>query len=141
MNEESEQLNQILAQLKAETEQYENERHHFKSDEDKIRSAINEKVYYLREMKYLYASITSSTLHVSTFYRNIFQEILESKYLKDVMSKYGNIDVSNISLDPNSANENQNFVPRSSYTNQIMDILKNVTRQKEETARVKIIII
>ena len=44
LNEESEQLNRILEQLKAETEQYENERHHFKSDEDKIRSAINEKV-------------------------------------------------------------------------------------------------
>ena len=57
------------------------------------------------------------------------------------MSKYGNIDISNISLDPNNANENQTFVPRSSYTNQIMDILKNVARQKEETARVKIIII
>ena len=56
------------------------------------------------------------------------------------MSKYGNIDVSNISLDPNNANKNQNFVPRSSYTNQIMDILKNVAHQKEETARVKITI-
>jgi len=106
LNEESEQLNRLLEQLKAETEQYENERHHFKSDEDKIRSAINEK------------------------------EILESKYLKDVMSKYGNIDVSNISLDANNSNENQSFVPRSSYTDQIMDILKNVARQKEETARV-----
>ena len=56
------------------------------------------------------------------------------------MSKYGNIDVSNISLDPNNANGNQNFVPRSSYTNQIMDILKNVARQKEETARVRMIL-
>ena len=53
------------------------------------------------------------------------------------MSKYGNIDVSNISLDPNNPNENPTFVPRTSYTNQIMDILKNVARQKEETARVK----
>ena len=60
---------------------------------------------------------------------------MESKYLKDVMNKYGNIDVANITLDPT---QSQNFVPRSSYTNQIMDILKNVARQKEETARVRI---
>ena len=59
----------------------------------------------------------------------IFQEFLESRYLKDVMSKYGKIDFSENNLDPN-------FVPRSSYTNQIMDILKNVAKQKEETRRV-----
>ena len=69
-------------------------------------------------------------------FTNLLQELLESKYLKDVMSKYGNIDVANISLDPNDASPAQNFVPRSSYTNQIMEILKNVSRQKEETARV-----
>ena len=88
----------------------------------------------------LCSSIIQSNLSCVKFYLNTFQEILESKYLKDVMSKYGNIDVSNISLDPNNANKNQNFVPRSSYTNQIMDILKNVAHQKEETARVKITI-
>ena len=58
-----------------------------------------------------------------------FQEFLESKYLKDVMSKYGKIDFSESNLDPD-------FVPRSSYTNKIMDILKNVAKQKEETRRV-----
>merc|ERR1719225_2232483 len=52
------------------------------------------------------------------------------------MSKYGNIDVANITLDPNDSTQAQNFVPRSSYTDQIMEILKNVARQKEETRRV-----
>ena len=63
---------------------------------------------------------------------------MESKYLKDVMNKYGNIDVANITLD---STQSQNFVPRSSYTNQIMEILKNVARQKEETARVRLTLI
>ena len=54
------------------------------------------------------------------------------------MNKYGNIGVANITLDPD---QSQNFVPRSSYTDQIMDILKNVARQKEETARVRLTLI
>ena len=54
------------------------------------------------------------------------------------MNKYGNIDVANITLD---STQSQNFVPRSSYTNQIMEILKNVARQKEETARVRLTLI
>ena len=69
-------------------------------------------------------------MNITDIYNDlIFQEFLESKYLKDVMSKYGKVDFSDSSLDPN-------FVPRSSYTNKIMDILKNVAKQKEETRRV-----
>ena len=52
------------------------------------------------------------------------------------MNKYGKMDSPNGKLDFNSSMESQNFVPRSSYTDQIMDILKNVARQKEETSKV-----
>ena len=60
---------------------------------------------------------------------------MESRYLKDVMNKFGTIDPSDKTLAIGDA-QNSNFVPRSSYTNQIMDILKNVARQREETAKV-----
>ena len=44
LNDENIQLKRILDQINAETKQYESERHHFKHDEDEIRSAIKEKV-------------------------------------------------------------------------------------------------
>ena len=53
------------------------------------------------------------------------------------MNKYGKLDYPNGILDLNGSMQQQDFVPRSSYTDQIMDILKNVARQKEETAKVK----
>ena len=52
------------------------------------------------------------------------------------MNKYGKMDSPDGKLDVNGSMESQNFVPRSSYTDQIMDILKNVARQKEETSKV-----
>ena len=52
------------------------------------------------------------------------------------MNKYGPLNSSENGSELNSSLQH-NFVPRSSYTNQIMDILKNVTRQKEETGKVK----
>ena len=60
---------------------------------------------------------------------------MESRYLKDVMNKFGTIDPSDETLNIGDA-KSSNFVPRSSYTNQIMDILKNVARQREETTKV-----
>ena len=52
------------------------------------------------------------------------------------MNKYGKMDSSNIKSNLNDNAQSPNFVPRSSYTNQIMEILKNVARQKEETSKV-----
>ena len=51
------------------------------------------------------------------------------------MNKYGPINVPENTSELDGSSQ-QNFVPRSSYTNQIVDILKNISRQKEETAKV-----
>ena len=45
LNEESIQLARTLEHLKAETARYEKERGHYMNDEEKIRSAIKEKVF------------------------------------------------------------------------------------------------
>ena len=52
------------------------------------------------------------------------------------MNKFGFVNIPGQSSEIDD-NLPHNFVPRSSYTNQIMDILKNVARQKEETTKVK----
>ena len=58
---------------------------------------------------------------------------LEARYFKDLQNKHGIVPDLNIhdTFGPN-------FVPRSTYTNQIQEILKNVARQRDETARVSI---
>ena len=52
------------------------------------------------------------------------------------MNKFGFVNMPGQSSEIDE-NLPHNFVPRSSYTNQIMDILKNVARQKEETTKVR----
>ena len=51
---------------------------------------------------------------------------LEARYLKDLKNKHGTVPDLNI-----HDNLGHNFVPRSTYTNQIQEILKNSGKSKE----------